>query len=108
MFGLGLLIESKLNDISRKLSRQNDLKERELRQQEQQNKRRERLDSLKRMNDSSLIELLNNTPETITHTNILVGGIGNKVLFESVEISEPNEKYIDIKNECLIRNLIKL
>ena len=108
MFGLGLLIENKLNDISIELSRQNDLKEQELHKQEQQNKRREWLDSLKRMNDSLLIELLNNTPETITYTNILVGGIGSKALFESEEISEPNEKYIDIKNECLIRNLIKL
>lgn len=36
-----------------------------------------------------------------------MGGLSEK-LFESGEISEPNEKYIDIKNECLIRNLIKL
>lgn len=36
--------------------------------QEEQNKRKEWIDSLKRMNDSSLIELLNNTPETITYT----------------------------------------
>lgn len=108
MFGLWLLIESKLNDISREFSRQNDLKEQEIRQQAEQNERKECLDSLRRMNDSSLIELFRNTPETITYTNILVGGIGSKVLFESGEISEPNEKYIDIKNECLIRNLIKL
>lgn len=75
--------------------------------QEEQNKRKEWIDSLKRINDSSLIELLNNTPETITYTELLFGSISRE-LFESGEVSELNEKYIDIKNECLIRNLIKL
>ena len=107
MFGLELLIGNELKDISRELSRQNDLKEYELHQPEQQNNPKEWIDRCKRLDDSSIIELLNNTPETITYTEILFGGISRE-LFESGEISEPNEKYIDIKNECLIRNLIKL
>lgn len=58
--------------------------------QEEQNKRKEWLDSLKRMDDFSLIELLNNTPESITYTELLFGSISRE-LFESGEISEPNK-----------------
>ena len=115
MFGIGVLIGAALGTytaydigISKELRKQNDLKELELHQQAQQKKREEWLNNLKRMNDYSLIELLNTTPETITHSPTLRGGIGDKILFEFEEEPEPNEKYIDIKNECLIRNLIRL
>lgn len=92
--------------VAQELSKQNKLKEKEIKQQAQQKARDEWLNRLKRTTNESLLEMLNNTDEFITYDNKICGGIGYKTLFDLGEATEINELYTDIKNECIIRGLV--
>lgn len=109
---LGLLHSNSSYDssylIADAIREQNRIKEKELLIQQKQRERAEWLDKLKRITDEDLLRLLENTNEYCETKTYLSSGIGCSILYELEHGKELNEKYIDIKNECLIRNLIKL
>lgn len=109
---LGLLHSNSSYDsshlIANAIREQNRIKEKELLIQQKQRERTEWLDNLKQSTDEDLLRLLENTNEYCETKICLSSGRGCSILYELEHGKELNEKYIDIKNECLIRNLIKL
>lgn len=92
-------------DISRQMKRSNELKERELELHKKQHDRDIWLGSLQRATNTALLKMLENTPEYNVYHNYLRGRF-NEILYDAGDTETPNQDYIDIRNECIIRGLI--